>query len=92
MITPNIPKMAKKYDEDGDEIIEKDYEQLERLESIAVKMAMKQQELVNALHVAEERQSELQDQLKDLRNSKGHRAKVTSINQSTMDLVEVYMK
>jgi len=61
-------------------------ERLVQMEQVAVAMARKQQELVDALTVAEEKQTGLQLELATLRSSKGKTAQLAAIRDATETL------
>ncbi len=61
-------------------------DKLARLENIAVDMVRKQQELVNALMVAEEKHRGLHNELLTLKNSQGKTAKMQAIGDATTTL------
>jgi hypothetical protein len=61
-------------------------ERLGQMEQVAVAMARKQQELVDALTVAEERQTGLQNELASLKTAKGKQARMAAIGDTTETL------
>merc|ERR1711965_386267 len=80
-----IPAQAPKQ-EGGEDASESEESKLARLESIAVDMVRKQQELVNALMVAEEKHRGLHNELLTLKNSQGKTAKMQAIGDATTTL------
>jgi hypothetical protein len=61
-------------------------ERLGQMEQVAVAMARKQQELVDALTVAEERQTGLQNELASHKTAKGKQARMAAIGDTTETL------
>ena len=85
VLDARTPRLPPERNANGQVVLESDESRLAKLENIAVDMARKQQELVAALTVAEERQRSLHGDLVGLRS--GPRAEVVAINDSTTTLV-----